>query len=49
MRYDDWWKDEPMLLERIKIKLRELDVDFFDYSGDFSPQPLFNKNIFIKN
>lgn len=43
MRYDDWNKDEPLLLERVKIKLRELDIDFFDYSGKFSPVPLLNK------
>lgn len=29
LRYDDWEKEEPLLLERIKIKLREQDVDFF--------------------
>jgi len=43
MRYDDWGKNEPLLLERIKIKLRELDIDFFDYSGKFTPSPLINK------
>ena len=43
MRYDDWNKDEPLLLERIKIKLRELDIDFFEYRGEFSPAPLLNK------
>lgn len=43
MRYDDWTKEEPLLLERIKIKLRDLDIDFFDYSGNFSPTPLLNK------
>ncbi len=44
MRYDDWDKDEPLLLERIKIKLRELDIDFFDYSGKFEPAPLVHKS-----
>jgi DNA phosphorothioation-associated putative methyltransferase len=34
LRYDDWEKEEPLLLERIKIKLREQDVDFFRYSND---------------
>ncbi len=47
MRYDDWLKAEPLLLERIKIKLRELDIDFFDYSGKFNPAPLSNKIIYI--
>jgi DNA phosphorothioation-associated putative methyltransferase len=46
MRYDDWDKDEPLLLERIKIKLRELDIDFFDYQGKFEPTPLNNKHIY---
>ncbi len=49
MRYDDWDKDEPLLLERVKIKLRELDVDFFDYGGEFEPAPLHNKNHYIIN
>jgi len=31
MRYDDWEKDEPLLMEGIKIKMRERDVDFFEY------------------
>ena len=46
MRYDDWSKDEPLLLERIKIKLRELDIDFFDYSGQYMPTLLTNKTVF---
>jgi len=46
MRYDDWNKGEPLLLERIKIKLRELDIDFFDYSGKFQPSQLINKALF---
>ena len=47
MRYDDWDKDEPLLLERIKIKLRELDIDFFEYGGKYSPPPLTNKSSFL--
>jgi len=46
MRYDDWSKDKPLLLERVKIKLRELDIDFFDYSGEYEPVPLLNKKLF---
>ena len=48
MRYDEWNNDEPLLLERIKIKLRELDIDFFDYSGKYQPVPLVNKNEFFR-
>ncbi|MFK5894109.1 MAG: hypothetical protein QM504_12880 [Pseudomonadota bacterium] len=47
MRYDDWDKDEPLLFERIKIKLGELDIDFFDYSGKFEPVPLINKKLYL--
>lgn len=43
MRYDDWKKDTPLLVERIKIKMRDQDVDFFDYGGRFEPPPLLNK------
>lgn len=47
MGYDDWNKKEPLLLERIKIKLREQDVDFFDYIGRYKPTPLLNKEKFL--
>lgn len=46
MRYDDWNKDTPLLVERIKIKMREQDVDFFDYGEKFTPPPLENKDVF---
>ena len=44
--YDDWEKEVPMLTERIKIKLRDQEIDFFDYVGDFEPQPLMNKELY---
>ena len=47
MRYEKWESETPMLIERIKIKLRELDVDFFDYVGEFKPMPLDNKSVFL--
>ncbi len=47
MRYDDWSKEEPLLLERVKIKLRELDIDFFEYTGEYEPTPLVCKNIYL--
>ena len=47
MRYDDWSKETPMLVERIKIKLRELDIDFFDYDGEYEPIPLNSKHFYI--
>ena len=49
MGYDNWNKKEPLLLERIKIKLREQDVDFFDYIGEFTPTPLLEKKQYIRN
>jgi DNA phosphorothioation-associated putative methyltransferase len=45
--YDDWQKEVPMLIERIKIRLREQDIEFFDYVGEFQPQPLVNKMDFL--
>lgn len=37
----------PLLEERIKVKLREQDIDFFDYVGEYKPQPLYNKSMFM--
>lgn len=48
MRYKNWESETPMLIERIKIKLRELDIDFFDYLGEFKPSPLRNKQLFFR-
>ena len=45
--YDDWSKDVPLLTERIKIKMREQDIDFFDYVSEFEPQPLVDKVVFL--
>lgn len=47
MRYDDWEKNAPLLVERIKIKMRDQDVDFFEYGGRYEPPPLENKKQFI--
>ena len=48
MRYDDF-NDKPIpeLIGRIKIKLREQDIDFFDYVGDYEPQPLYLKSRYL--
>jgi len=46
MRYDDFSKDVPLLIQRIKIKLRALHVDFFDYGGKFEPIPLLTKKLY---
>lgn len=47
MAYKDWDKDTPYLVERIKIKMRDQDVDFFDYVGRFESPPLTNKSQFL--
>ena len=48
MRYKHWDKETPMLIERVKVKLREQDIDFFDYVGNYAPPPLLNKTCFLK-
>ena len=46
LSYDDWDSERPRLVERIKIKLRDQDVDFFEYGGKFESQVLDNKEVF---
>ena len=39
--YDDFEADAtPRLIERIKVDLPRLRVDFFDYVGEYEPEPL---------
>ena len=41
LRYDDFEGPQtPRLIERIKVDLPRLRVDFFDYLGEYEPQPL---------
>jgi len=48
MRYDDFeGKPLPLLMERIKIKLREQDIDFFEYGDEYQPQPLYLKGVLL--
>lgn len=48
MRHDDFeGKAVPLMLERIKIRMREQQIDFFDYSGDFEPRPLYLKSRYL--
>jgi len=37
----------PLLKERIKVKLGQQAVDFFDYVDEYSPQPLYFKSLYI--
>ncbi len=48
MRYDDFeGKPLPLLLERIKIKLRDQAIDFFEYGKEFEPHPIYLKSNYI--
>lgn len=44
MGYDDFEKPIPYLVERVKIKMAEQDVDFFDYVDEHKRPPLLNKS-----
>lgn len=37
----------PLLRERVKIKMREQDIDFFDYGDDFPSPYLFEKSKYL--
>lgn len=48
MGYDDFeGRPVPDLIERVKVKMWEREVDFFDYVGEFTPPPLFLKSLYI--
>jgi DNA phosphorothioation-associated putative methyltransferase len=48
MRYDDFGgKPLPLLMERIKIDLREQFIYFYAYGDKFKPQPLYLKSKYI--
>ncbi|WP_428161683.1 hypothetical protein [Desulfobacter sp.] len=50
MRYDDFeGKPLPLLMERIKINLRERRIDFYTYGDKFKPQPLYIKSQYIED
>lgn len=40
-------KPLPAVTERVKVKMRQLDVDFFDYSGDEQPPLLYLKSRYM--
>lgn len=46
LKYDDWSNQKPLLVERLKIKLREQDIDFFEYGQLFTATPLISKDIY---
>ncbi len=48
MRFDDFeGKPLPRMVERVKIKMREQMVDFFDYGDQFEAPYLYGKSRFI--
>jgi DNA phosphorothioation-associated putative methyltransferase len=48
MGYDDFeGRPVPELIERIKVKMWEREVDYFDYVDQFVPTPLFMKSLYI--
>jgi len=48
MRYDDFeGQGLPRMVERVKIKLREQDIDYFAYGDEYEPPFLYRKSRFI--
>ncbi|MEZ9866870.1 DNA phosphorothioation-associated putative methyltransferase [Vibrio sp. 10N.261.51.A4] len=46
--YDTFEKSVPFLTERIKIKMAEQDIDFFDYVNEQRRPPLLNKHLYMQ-
>ena len=47
--YDDFdGKLVPRLKERIKVKMAEQDIDFFDYVLGYEPPPLLKKSAYME-
>ena len=47
MVYDDFSKPLPLLKERIKIRLRDQEIDWFYYGEGYEPQPLYLKSLYM--
>ncbi len=45
--YDDLEKSVPFLVERIKIKMADQGIDFFDYVNEERRPPLLNKHLYM--
>ncbi|MGR6832010.1 DNA phosphorothioation-associated putative methyltransferase [Aliivibrio wodanis] len=45
--YDDFNNSVPFLVERIKIKMADQDIDFFDYVEQKRRPPLLNKHLYM--
>ncbi len=48
MKFDDFiGKPLPRMLQRVKVKLRDQDLDFFEYGGQYPPPFLYFKSRYI--
>ncbi len=48
MRFDDFeGQPLPRMVERVKIKLRQQDIDYFAYSEEYQPPFLYHKSRYI--
>ena len=48
MKYDDFQgKPIPEMIQRVKINLREQEIDVFDYTAPYAPYPLYFKSRLI--
>lgn len=45
--YDNFENSVPFLIERIKIKMAEQDIDFFDYVDEKRRPPLLSKHLYM--
>lgn len=50
LKFDDFTtKALPLLAERIKIRLHDLDIDFFYYGEEYPYPPLYDKSVYLSN
>ncbi|MGB0938522.1 MAG: DNA phosphorothioation-associated putative methyltransferase [Colwellia sp.] len=48
LKFDDFnTKALPLLTERTKIRLHDLDIDFFYYGEEYSYPPLYDKSVYL--
>ena len=48
LKYDDFQnKALPLLIERIKIRILDLDIDFFFYGDEYPYPPLYDKSLYL--
>jgi DNA phosphorothioation-associated putative methyltransferase len=47
MTYDDFRKPMPLLKTRVKVRLRDQEIDWFFYDQDHPPQPLYLKSQYL--